>query len=87
MGHVIWDDVKELVRQNFMTTKDRVMVIEMLEHGKQAMLALESLTPQGSEYYNDIQACVKAVRGRRDRDMESIKRLVKANRAGGAVNN
>jgi hypothetical protein len=40
-------------------------------------LALESLTPGGSEFVNDIENCLVYCQRRRDSDHETIKRLVK----------
>lgn len=47
---------------------------------KKAMLALESLTPSGSEYVGDPDHCVAHVRYVREQQMSVIKRLVIVNR-------
>lgn len=47
---------------------------------EKAMRALESLTPNGSEFVDDIDACVAYIRDDRQRDWERIKRLTAKNR-------
>lgn len=44
-------------------------------------LALEGLTPQGSEYHNDVERCVKHVRDVRLSQHESIKKAIKRSHA------
>lgn len=46
------------------------------EESRKRMLALESLTPSGSEFVGDIKACVDYVKLTRTREFESIKRQV-----------
>ena len=50
---------------------------QVLDQRDAAMIALTNLTPGGSEYANDIDACVKWVRDRFDRSHEQTKSQVK----------
>lgn len=61
-------------------------LLRRLDLGERAMLALESLTPGGSEFVGDPDECVKFVRRSREQQFEAIKHLAKQAKANdGAV--
>ena len=71
---MLWNEAINLLecKTGVLSFKEENDIIKLLKHGKHAMLALESLTPQGSEYYNDIETCVNYVKARRSGDVSFI---------------
>ena len=52
----------------------------LVEQGDKWRLALEALTPQGSEFHNDLERCVEYVRARLDERHEALKNVAKLRR-------
>ena len=68
---------KELVACNELLDYTSDKSARLMDERDAAMIALTNLTPGGSEYANDIDACVKWVRDRFDRSHEQTKSQVK----------
>jgi hypothetical protein len=60
-----------------LTHRIRTALLSAEERYKPAMLALESLTPSGSEYVGDVERCVATIRDTRRRQHEMIVKFKK----------
>jgi hypothetical protein len=56
------------------------LLIQHIRDTDKWRLALENLTPMGSEYHNDLERCVEYIRNRYDLANEERKELVRLRR-------